>query len=357
MSRSHLVSAVIGGVIVAGGLLAFGVGDRRATQTIYEQSPVAITRADGSSDALTPQSIFNREAPSVVHVSARLVEPVDSPFDVLHESQTGTMTGSGFLVDRQGDVMTDFHLIDGASHSGGIFVRFNGGVERSATLVADDPSADIAIVRVNMQGLPRLRPLPLGQSTSVRIGDPAMTIGDPYGVDRSLSSGIVSSLAHQLVAANGTYVDNVIQTDQAPDAASAGGPLLDGAGRVIGITSQMTGADGNTVSFATPIDTADQILRSVQRGGLVSAAYIGLSAVTPRHMRAVSVTTVVRGGPAARAGIHSGDVIVRLGGDLVRSVPNLAQLVDARNPGQQVAIEIMRAGKIHSFTIRLGARP
>ena len=263
--RSHLFSSVVGGLIVAGGLIAFGVTGRRSTQTIVQEAPAATERTAGNSSMLTPHAIFQRESPGVVFISARLVDAEPGRFDVLHEAQTGTLTGSGFLVDGRGDVMTVYHLIDGARPMSGISVRFQGGLERPATVVAADPAADVAILHVGMRGAPAVAPLPLGNSTLVRIGDPTLAIGNPHGLDRTLTSGIVSSFEHELAAAGGVSVDNVIQTDQPLDGASVGGPLLDAAGRVIGVDSEVTGADGTAVAFATPIDTATPVLRHVER--------------------------------------------------------------------------------------------
>jgi S1-C subfamily serine protease len=276
--RSHFASAVVGGLIVGGGFLALGVTGRHTTQTIVEEAPVAITDA-GPSSGLTPHDIYQRDAPGVLFIHAQLVEHVDSPFNVPGRLQGGSSTGSGFLVDRRGDVLTAYHVVAGAARTGGVTVEFEGGVSRSANVVEVDRVADLAVLRVDVSGVSNLRPLPLGDSSSVRVGDPTLAIGDPYGVDRTLASGIVAALQHEIPASDGLSVDNVIQTDQPLFPGGAGGPLLDAAGQVIGINSQLAGTagDGPGLSFATPIDTALPLLARVRRDSSLRPAYIGVS--------------------------------------------------------------------------------
>jgi S1-C subfamily serine protease len=355
--RSHLAASIIGGLVVAGGLLALGATGRRTVQTVIDQAPVATERVAGRSAGLTPHAIYQRESPAVVHISARLLEPHTSPFDVLHEAETGVLTGSGFLVDRRGDVMTAYHLIDGASRSDGITVGFEGGVQRTASVLATDPAQDVAVLRVDLHGVPAVGPLPLGNSSSVRIGDPTLAIGNPYGVDRTLTSGIVSSLEHVLIGEDGVSVDNVIQTDEPVDPASSGAPLLDAAGRVIGVDSELIGPEGTTQAFASPVDAIAPMLRGVQRVTRVSVAYLGLSGVAaPGAHPAVTITGVTPGSPAEKAGLRRGDAIDRLGGVTVSSLPALSRLISTSSPGQRVTIEISRHGRLRTLVARLGSR-
>ncbi|MEA2213546.1 MAG: hypothetical protein QOF83_3494 [Solirubrobacteraceae bacterium] len=352
-TRSHLAAAIAGGLIVAGGLLALGATGSPTLQTIIQEAPVASARAS----ALTPHAIYAREAPAVVHVSARLIEPRENPFDVLHQAATGVLGGSGFLADRRGDVMTAYHLIDGASHSSGITVSFEGGVQRQASVIGADPGRDVAVLRVDLRGVPNADPLPLGTSTSVRTGDPTLAIGNPYGLDRTLSSGIISALAHELIAAGGVTVNNVIQTDLPVDPAGSGGPLVDAAGRVIGIDSQLTSPDGTTVSFATPVDAVTRMLHGAQRLGHVPVAYLGLSAVAARLLHpAVTVTGVTPGSPAALAGVRRGDAIDRLGGETISRLSDLNRMISTSSPGQHLRVEITRRGRLRTLTVRLGSR-
>jgi S1-C subfamily serine protease len=267
LSGSHVASAVVGGLVVAGGVLALGLTGRSTmTETVLQEAPVAA--ASSAVAGLTANEIYQRNAPGVVFIRARLADHVESPFDAGHRPQRGYSTGSGFLADRRGDILTDYHVIAGARRTGGLTVELEGGVQRVARVAGADPAADLAVLKVDLDGAPAVRPLALGDSTTVSVGDPTLAIGNPFGVDRTLSSGIVSALAHQIRASDGHSVDNVIQTDGPLDPGGAGGPLLDAAGRVIGINSQIISSAGAglAVSFATPINTATPMLRRVQLG-------------------------------------------------------------------------------------------
>jgi S1-C subfamily serine protease len=271
--RSHFASAVAGGLVVAGVFLALGVTGRRTTQTIVEEAPIASSQASSTATGLTPHSIYQRDAPGVVFVRASIVRKVEDPFDLFPVQQRSISTGSGFLVDRSGDILTNFHLIDGADRANGVTVQFEDGVLRRALVVGVDEDDDLAVLRVNLEGIAGARPLRLGDSTSVKVGDPTLAIGNPFGLDRTLTSGIVSALQREIRAPDGFRIDNVIQTDAPINPGNSGGPLLDAAGRVIGINSQIaTGGQGVRLSvgiaFAIPIDTAGPILqRAVESQG------------------------------------------------------------------------------------------
>jgi S1-C subfamily serine protease len=199
-------------------------------------------------------------------VRATVTEQVQNPFDLGPESESSTSTGSGFLVRRDGYVLTNYHLIEGADPRSGISVQFEDGAPRPATVVSESPSDDLALLKVNMTGVSAaIRPLALGDSSTVRVGDPTLAIGNPFGLDRTLTSGIVSALQRQIQAPDGFAINNVIQTDAPINPGNSGGPLIDADGKVIGINSQiMTGgdADGGSIgiAFAVPINTAKAFL-------------------------------------------------------------------------------------------------
>jgi S1-C subfamily serine protease len=263
--QSHFASAVAGGLVVVGVFLGLGITGRRSTQTIVEEGPVASAQASSTGASLTPHSIYQRDAPGVVFVRANIVRKVQNPFDLFPQRRSSSSTGSGFLVDRSGDILTNYHLIDGADRTNGVSVQFEDNVLRRAVVVGVDQDDDLAVLRVDMGGVPAARPLKLGDSTSVRVGDPTLAIGNPFGLDRTLTSGIVSALQREIQAPDGFRIDNVIQTDAPINPGNSGGPLLDAAGRVIGINSQIAaGGNGVRVSvgiaFAIPIDTAGPIL-------------------------------------------------------------------------------------------------
>ena len=244
--RSHLASAVAGGLVVAGTFLVLGVTGRRSTETIVEQGPLMARQAASRSSALTPHAIYVRAARGTVSVRA---------YGARNRSAS---TGSGFLADSRGDILTTYGVIAGA---GGVAVQFADDHIRRARVLAQDADDDIAVLRVQGSAPPPVRPLTLGDSTTVRVGDPVLAVGDPFGYDRTLTSGIVSALQQRITDPNGLSVANVIQTDAPVSPGSVGGPLLDADGRVIGITG--SGA-GGAISFAVPIDTASALLDRVQ---------------------------------------------------------------------------------------------
>ena len=276
--RSQLAASVLGGLVVAGTFLALGITGHRTTQVIVQQSPIA---SDSSSDAsqLTPHAIYVRDAPGVVFVRAQVLEQGEDPFDLYPPAQQSTVsTGSGFLIDAAGDILTNYHVVQGANRGSGVTVLFEDNISRRAAVIGVDPNNDLALLRVDMNGVPPVEPLELGDSESVQVGDPTLAIGNPFGLDRTLTSGIVSALQRQIQAPNGFAIDNVIQTDAPINPGNSGGPLLDADGRVIGINSQIeTAADDGEgsvgIGFAIPIDTAKAFLpRPEKRADLLAAA-------------------------------------------------------------------------------------
>jgi S1-C subfamily serine protease len=267
--RGYVVSSIIGGVVVALVFLALGVTGKRTVQTVIEQGPVSSQNPDGRAASLTPHAIYVRDAPGVVFVKAIVVQQVADPFDLFPRRLESSTTGSGFVVSSRGLVLTGYHVIDGAPRQGGVTVRFDGQATKPAAVVATDPDHDLAVLKVDMHGVSGVRPLPLGDSSTVRVGDPTLAIGNPFGLDRTLTSGIVSALQRRIQAPDGFSIDNVIQTDAPINPGNSGGPLLDAAGRVIGINSQIeTGSSPGSgsigIAFAVPVDTAKALLPGVQ---------------------------------------------------------------------------------------------
>jgi putative serine protease PepD len=354
LAKSHFVSALIGGVVVGGAFAIIGIADRQRTETIVEEAPVATPAAADPGGRLTPHAIYVRSAPAVVFVRAKLVEPSATPFGPPSVGQGNLSTGSGFLVDRRGDILTNFHLIDGADRSSGVTVQFENGVTRAAGVAAVDPTNDLAVLRIDTHGLGPLRPLLLGDSSSVRVGDSILAIGDPFGGDRTLTNGIVSALQHQIQAADGQTIDNVIQTDQPVDAGASGGPLLDASGEVVGVNSQLATGPSQRLSFAIPIDTADSVLARVDHRAL-HLAYIGIAGA-PAGRHAADVGEVPARGPAALAGLRRGDVIERVDNVPVDSIGEVLTLVSTRSPGQSLVLQVRRGRSRRSITVVLGSR-
>ncbi len=360
--KSHFISAIVGGLVVGGALLLSGVAGRSQTETIVDQAPLVAQKTTDPTSGQTPLEIYQHFAPGVVFVRAKLVEQVDNPFNLFHTRESQTSTGTGFLVDRVGDILTNYHVIDGADRSQGITVEFEGALFRNARVVAVDQGNDLAVLRSDMHGVTQVVPLTRGDSTSVRVGDPTLTIGNPFGVDRTLTSGIVSALQHTIEAADGSRINNVIQVDQPPDAGNSGAPLIDANGRVIGINSQLVTGGGTSIqrlAFAIPIDTADTILSKVNREETPKVAFLGIAAPTkhkPGAGAGAVVGVVTKDSGAQQAGLQEDDIIVKVDSVPVHSIAAVLAIVSTRSPGQALTMQYRRDHRLHTAQVTLGSR-
>jgi putative serine protease PepD len=259
----------------------------------------------------------------------------------------GVATGSGFAIGAA-RIVTNHHVVAGAEE---VAVRLRGRRVR-ARVIGSDPSTDLAAVRVRPAQAARLEALPLGESRDVQPGDAAVVIGNPLGLARTITAGVVSAVDRRIDAPDGFPIRDAIQTDAAVNPGNSGGPLLDAEGRVIGVISQ---GRGDGIAFAVPVDTLERIMPQLERDGRVRRAYLGVS--TSRAPQGVVVREVVRGGPAARAGLRSGDVIVAVAGRRVRDPDGLAAAIADRRPGARVTVEFVRDGETRTLEVGLRARP
>jgi S1-C subfamily serine protease len=384
------VSALIGaGVVVAVVAATGGLGGSQKTvTTVVQAAPIAPSNASQqSTGGLTPHQIYEKDAPGVAFVTSTIVRQTESPFGFGGESQQqGTATGSGFVINKDGTILTNYHVVESAVK---VMVSFEHGKAVEAKVIGKDPSNDLAVLRIPTEGL-TLHPLTLGNSGKAQVGDPVLAIGNPFGLDRTLTTGVVSALQRQITAPNGFTIDNVLQTDAPINPGNSGGPLLNAAGEVIGINSQIEpgGSGGGSVGigFAVPIDTAKSELTQLEKGGTVRSAYLGVSTLTidgslsalnlPVKSGAL-VETVEGGTPAAKAGIRGGNLEVQtsggkvaVGGDIVvkvdqkaiTSAEDLSKLIASKKPGESISIEVLRAtgnGNYEHKTVKvtLSARP
>ena len=381
MSRfSHLLSGLAGGFLalaVGGLLLAVGVIDGDDEGGLVTQQPITRPASDGGSDDLTVNDIYEDASPGVVFIEAEGVAS-ESPFGLPEEQQEGTASGSGFVLDREGYVLTNAHVVDGAED---VTVRFGEDDIVDAEVVGADLSSDLAVLKVNPDEA-ELNPIPLGDSKNLQVGDPAVAIGNPFGFDRTVTTGIVSALQRQIQAPNGFSIGNVIQTDASINPGNSGGPLLDGAGRVIGINSQIAtgGASGSVgIGFAVPIDTAKDVIPHLKEDGEVERAFLGVTTAEvdsqlaedlnlPSDQGAL-VQEVTPDGPAEKAGLRPGRTEtadgLRAGGDLIVGVdgtevtdPDVVAAAIADNqPGDTVDVEFFRGDERQSVEVELGERP
>jgi S1-C subfamily serine protease len=385
------IAALLGGGIVVAVVAAAGdLGKSKQTVTTVQATPIAPSNASQQSDGLTPHDIYVKDAPGVAFVTSTIVQKSESsPFNLFGGSETqqkGEATGSGIVIDANGTILTNYHVVENAIK---VTVSFEKGKTVDAQVVGQDPSNDLAVLRIHPDGL-TLHPLTLGNSSGVQVGDPVLAIGNPFDLERTLTTGVISALQRQITAPNGFTIDNVLQTDAPINPGNSGGPLLNGAGEVIGINSQIeTGGSGDGsvgIGFAVPIDTAKSEISELEKGGTVRGAYIGLTSLTidgslsalnlPVKSGAL-VQSVQKGTPAEKAGIKGGTVSgsteggqVAVGGDIITSIDgkavasseDLANDISAKKPGETISVGLLRAngkgGYEHkTLSVTLASRP
>ena len=373
-TRSLALAAALAAALVVGvgaGALAFAAfGDDGGT-TVVRQVTVSGAQPTAAG-ALTVGQVYDKTYRSVVEIT------VDSTSGSPFGQQQQQAQGSGFVYDENGDIVTNEHVVDGASS---ISVRFWNGATYKAKLVGSDSSTDLAVIKVSAPAS-LLTPLELADSSKVTVGDPVVAIGSPFGLEGTVTSGIVSALHRAMEAPNNFTINDSIQTDAAINHGNSGGPLLNGLGQVIGINAQIDSESGGSdgVGFAIPSDTVRAIASQLVQSGKVEHAYLGVQIVAipsdvARQLgvpEGVEVTKVVSGTPADDAGLRastgqkvvdgqsyptSGDVIVGFDGKTVTSAAQLQTLVDSKRPGDKVTVTYVRAGKTKTTTVTLDTRP
>ena len=389
------VSALVGGGVVVAVVAALGgLGGTQKTITTVQAAPLAPSNASQQSSGLTPHAIYVRDAPGVAFVTSTVVQKTESPFGLFgggegggEAQKQGEATGSGIVIDGNGTILTNYHVVENAIK---VTVSFEKGKSVEAKVVGKDPSNDLAVLRISPDGL-TLHPLTLGDSSTAQVGDPVLAIGNPFDLERTLTTGVISALQRQITAPNGFAIDNVLQTDAPINPGNSGGPLLNEAGEVIGINSQIetggSGSDGSVgIGFAVPINTAKSEISRLEKGGTIRGAYLGLTSLTvdgslsalnlPVKQGAL-VESVQKGTPAEKAGIRGGningtvegspvavggDIVVSINGKAVTSSEDLANDIEAGKPGDTVSIGLLRAtGKgtyeHKTVSVKLGERP
>jgi S1-C subfamily serine protease len=384
------VSALLGGLVVVAVVAAFGgLEGGQKTITTIQAAPMAPSNASQQTAGPTPHQIYVNDAPGVVFVTSTIVQKSESPFNLFGGGETqrqGQATGSGIVIDKNGTILTNYHVVENAIK---VTVSIEKGQTVNAQVVGKDPSNDLAVLHIPTDGL-TLHPLTLGDSSAVEVGDPVLAIGNPFDLQRTLTTGVISALQRQITAPNGFTIDNVLQTDAPINPGNSGGPLLDASGRVIGINSQIeTGGSGNGsvgIGFAVPINTAKSEIAQLEKGGTVRGAYLGLTSLTidgslsalnlPVKSGAL-VQNIQKGSAAEKAGIRGGnisgstengqvavggDIIVSIDGKTVASSEELANDIEAKKPGDTITVGLLRGnghgGYVHkTVTVTLGTRP
>jgi 2-alkenal reductase len=309
----------------------------------------------------TSVGVFDRVSPSVVHVVGR--EAADD-LSLLAADEKGVRTGTGFIWDQAGHVVTNDHVVEGTKV---LAVRLASGEAIKATIVGLAAHYDLAVIRLaSMRDLPQ--PIAVGTSADLKVGQAAFAIGNPFGLDQSLTSGIISSLKRRLPTSGGREIGNVIQTDAAINPGNSGGPLLDSAGRLIGVNTAIFSPSGANagIGFAIPVDVVNRIVPELIRNGRVPAPGIGIVAgseniATRLGVEGVIVVRTVPGSPAARAGLlgvnaltgQLGHVIVAANGQPIRRLADLAEQVEQVGVGKTIELKLRHGGGQTSKTVEI----
>ena len=374
-ARALVAAALLGGAVAVG--IGNTVDGGSSTTVIREvQSETTEPAAFPTSGAKRISDIYEAAKHGVVQVTSTSV--VSDNFFGAQEQQA---QGSGFVIDKDGHVVTNYHVVQGAKK---VQVSFSDEEQRDATVVGSDPSTDIAVLKIQGAWARSLTPLTLGNSSAVKVGDAVVAIGNPFGLERTVTAGIVSALQRHIQSPNGFQIDQVIQTDAAINHGNSGGPLLNANGDVIGVNAQIESESGGNVGigFAIPIDTVKDVASQLIKEGKVEHAYLGIDMVpinsdVAANFRVpvdqgVLIQHVQPGSPAAKAGLRGGttqvvyagttywlggDVITKADGQSIETTDQLASVVTSKQPGDSLELEVHRGQETLNVTVELGRQP
>jgi S1-C subfamily serine protease len=372
-------AVAVAGILVGAGVYALAVGNKTTEKIVTRdaaapQSTAALTTQQQGN--LSVNSVYKKAGPGVVEITVTSQGQSQLPFG---GSQSQTAQGSGFVYDTQGDIVTDQHVVAGAQS---VSVKFQNGATYKATVVGSDASTDLAVIRVSGAPQSLLHPLALADSSAVQVGDGVVAIGSPFGLENTVTTGIVSALHRDITAPNNYTITDTIQTDAAINHGNSGGVLLNLNGDVVGVTAQIDSESGGNdgVGFAIPSNTVKSIVSQLVSSGSVEHAYLGVHIVTvPSDVAAslnvpagVAVRDVVSGSPASKAGLKGasgstvvngqsyptgGDVIVAMNGKPVSTDEALQNAVSALKPGTAITLTVSRGGSQRTVQVTLGRRP
>jgi putative serine protease PepD len=347
-------AAVIGGGAGAVATEALHNDSQASTINVASTANGSSRTVASTTGVLSPHDVYEKAKDSVAYITSQITQSSGGPFGT---TQEGTATGSGFVVSSDGYIVTNDHVVDGASS---VKAKIGDGKTLDAKVVGTDASTDLALLKVDASNL---TPLTLGDSDNVQVGDPAYAIGNPYGLDRTLTTGVISALQREISSPNGYTINDVLQTDAAINPGNSGGPLFNAAGQVIGVNSQIetsgsSGGEGGNVGigFAIPSNTVKSVVEQLMKSGKVSHAYLGVQSEDASNGGA-QVAQITADSPAAQAGLRQGDVIKSIDGTSVGSASALSSVVDEHKPGDSVQLKLDRNGNEKTITVKLGQRP
>src|SRR5918911_1994664 len=343
MRLRRTLPAIAALVVAAGGAGAavYAALSPGRTQTVVRQVTVRDSQPAAKTETLSVNAIYRNAYKGVVEIT--VTSQSSSPGTFGGGSQTQKAQGSGFVYDANGDIVTNQHVVDGAES---VSVRFWNGKTYRAHVVGTDASTDLAVVKVDAPSS-MLHPLTLGDSSSLQVGDGLVAIGSPFGLEESVTSGIVSALHRQMTSPSGFAIDDSIQTDAAINHGNSGGPLLDMQGRVVGVTAQIESDSGGNdgVGFAIPSSTVRSVASQLVASGKAEHAYLGVSLASAAT--SARIAEIRSGTPAARAGLQAGDVITAFDGESIGSSNALESAIGAKKPGDSLSLTYTPNGTPH----------
>src|SRR6266516_4611305 len=306
-------------------------------KTVVRQVTVSDAQPASSSGNLSVQSIYKLAYKGTVEITA------------------GQGQGSGFVYDADGHILTNAHVVDGA---GSISVRFWNGKTFSARVVGADASTDLAVLKLDAP-VSELFPLSLGDSNNLAVGDQVVAIGSPFGLEGTVTSGIVSALHREMTSPNHFAIDDSIQTDAAINHGNSGGPLLNAQGKVVGVNSQIESNSGGNegVGFAIPSNTVNSIVSQLIASGKAEHAFLGVVLRDSSAQTGAAISQVRAGTPAAGASLRAGDIVTAAAGTRINSASELRAVINAHRPGDTISVTYTRAGQSHTVKVKLAARP
>ncbi|TMK71749.1 MAG: trypsin-like serine protease [Actinobacteria bacterium] len=381
-----LIVALLGWIAIAAGWIHSSGKDTSSTVGALSPTPAPVPTSQSNGKGLSVNQIYQEDGPGVVFIQAQTKPQPSSLLSPFGGGGGGTATGSGFVLDHDGHILTNAHVVEGATKIQVTLGQSDSSQPVSAQVVGKDPSTDVALLKVDAPA-DQLHPLQLGNSGDMHVGDPVVAIGNPFGLDRTVTSGIVSALQRQIKAPNGFTIDNVLQTDAAINPGNSGGPLINAAGQVIGINSQIESPNGGGnvgIGFAIPINSVRNVVQQILQNGTVQHAYLGISGtdLTPQiaHVLNLSVDqgalvqAVTPGGPADKAGVKGGnasatvtvggarihpggDVITAIDGKSVHSMTDVIDDINSKQPGDTVELSLVNGSQKRTVSVTLGNRP
>jgi putative serine protease PepD len=334
-----LAAALAAGACIGagGGAATYAALSSEKAKTVVRQVTVSDVQPASNMGNLSVQSIYRLANKGVVELTAAQGQ------------------GSGFVYDGDGHIVTNAHVVDGASS---VSVKFWNGKTFAARVVGTDASTDLALLKVDAP-VSELFPLSLGDSSKVLVGDNVVAIGSPFGLEGTVTSGIVSALHREMTSPNRFTIDDSIQTDAAINHGNSGGPLLDAQGKVVGVTSQIESNSGGNegVGFASPSNTVRSIASQLISSGKAAHAFLGVVLRDSSAQTGAAINQVRAGTPAARAGLRAGDVVTAAAGKRIASASELRATINARRPGDTISVTYTRGVQSHTIKVKLTARP